>query len=81
MGWIRKRALHLVIFSFGMLFTCHFIQAQGWPRIYGDNFHSLINDLCESYDKGFYLTAFTYNNQGVNKYGWIIKTDINGNIL
>jgi hypothetical protein len=64
-----------------MLFTCNFTQAQNWPIIYGDNFHALIVDLCESYDKGFYLTAFTYDNQGVNKFGWVIKIDINGNIL
>jgi hypothetical protein len=81
MEWFRKSAFYLGIFSIGMLFTCNYTQAQNWPIIYGDNIHALIQDLHETYDKGFCLTAFTYDNQGVNKYGWIIKTDLNGNIL
>jgi hypothetical protein len=56
-------------------------KAQEWPKIYGDNFHSLVNDLSEAYDQGYFLTAFTYDSQGVPEYGWIIKTDINGEIL
>ncbi|MBW6461371.1 MAG: T9SS type A sorting domain-containing protein [Bacteroidales bacterium] len=56
-------------------------MAQLWPKIYGDNFHSLVNDLHESYDQGYILTAFTYNSQGIPKHAWIIKTDINGNVL
>ena len=56
-------------------------RGQIWPKIYGDNFHSLVNDLSEAYDQGNILTAFTYDNQGVPEYGWIIKTDINGNLL
>ncbi len=77
----RKMAFHFGSFPIGMLFIFNVIQAQNWPRIYGDNIHSLINDISESYDKGFYITAFTYDNQGFNEYGWIIKTDINGNLL
>jgi hypothetical protein len=65
----------------GLLYLPNVSFAQNWPIIYGDDFHALIKNLSETYDKGFYLTAFTYDNQGVNKYGWIIKTDINGNIL
>jgi hypothetical protein len=81
MEWFRKRVFHLGIFSIGMLLTCNVTHAQNWPRIYGDSFDALIKNISESYDRGFYLTAFTYDNQGVNEYGWIIKTDINGNIL
>ena len=81
MDALKKFALLLYIFFSGMQFTCNTLQAQDWPIIYGDNFDALIQDLQETYDRGFYLTAFTYTNQGVNKYGWIIKTDINGNIL
>ncbi len=78
---LRKGAFQMIIFLSGFLFTCNFIHAQNWPKIYGDNFDGLIKDISEAYDRGYYLTAFTYSNQGVNKYGWIIKTDINGNIL
>jgi hypothetical protein len=58
-----------------------YLNAQVWPIIYGDNFHSLIKDISETYDKGFMLTAYTYDNSGVPEYGWMIKVDINGNIL
>ncbi len=79
-----ERKIYIVFFLFSLSVIMHFsivTIAQDWPKIYGDNFHSLINDLSESYDKGFYLTAFTYDNQGIPEYGWIIKTDVNGNIL
>ncbi len=73
--------LLLIYCSTGLLYLPNDSLAQEWPKIYGNSFDALIQDIYESYDMGFYLTAFTYNNQGVNKYGWIIKTDINGNIL
>jgi len=81
MDWFRKKLFQQSILSIGILFLCNFTHAQYWPRIYGDDFHSLISDINETYDRGFYLTAFTYSNQGANKYGWVIKIDINGNIL
>jgi hypothetical protein len=81
MDVLKKVALLLLIFFGGIQFAFNYLQAQNWPIIYGDNFDGLIKEISESYDRGFYLTAFTYTFQGVNKFGWIIKTDINGNIL
>jgi hypothetical protein len=78
---LKKVVLLLFIFFCGIQFNNNYLQAQNWPIIYGDNFDALIKDIHETYDRGFYLTAFTYTSQGVNKFGWIIKTDINGNIL
>lgn len=76
----KLKSLHIVILLFVLGFPL-IPLAQEWPRIYGDNFHSLVNDLSEAYDQGYFLTAFTYDSQGVPEYGWIIKTDINGEIL
>jgi len=81
MARLCKRVFLLISLFNWILFTYNYVQAQNWPKIYGDNFHSLIQDISESYDKGFYFTSFTYTNQGANKYGWIFKTDINGNPL
>jgi hypothetical protein len=81
MGLFRNRAFLFSIFSIGMLFTWNLTKAQNWPKIYSGNIHASIKEISESYDKGFYLTAFTYTFQGVNQFGWIIKIDINGNIL
>jgi hypothetical protein len=72
-----KRLKFILVF----LFLVQSIQAQNWPKIYGDSFDGLIKDLSETYDKGFFLTAFIYDYQGIPEYGWIIKTDINGNVL
>ena len=77
----RIWAFRFAIFSYEMLFNCYFTQAQEWPKIYGDNINALNKDIHEYYDKGFILTNFTYDNQSMPEYGWIIKTDINGNVL
>jgi hypothetical protein len=70
----------LTITFFLIIPFCH-LSAQSWPKIYGDNFHSLIDNLGETYDNAFILSGFTYNNNGYNEFIWIIKIDINGNIL
>ncbi len=57
------------------------ILAQNWPKIYGDNFHATIARIEETYDNGFLLSAYTYTNTGWPLNDWIIKIDINGNIL
>ena len=57
---------------------CH---GQAWPKIYGDNISSTCRDIDEDYDKGFLLTSYTYKNSTTTKHGWLIKTDINGNVL
>jgi hypothetical protein len=38
-------------------------------------------DILENYDKGYYICACMMKSGSAYKYGWIIKTDINGNIL
>jgi hypothetical protein len=57
------------------------LLGQDWPKIYGDNYESLVNDINETYDNGFIISAFIYEPYGFNKYIWMIKTDINGEIL
>jgi hypothetical protein len=78
---MKFRYEEAVIFLLLILAPIVNAYSQNWPKVYGDNFHSLIKDISEAYDRGLNLTAFTYDNQGVPEYGWIIKTDINGNIL
>jgi hypothetical protein len=69
------------IFICWALFMFTSTQAQDWPKIYGNNFDALIKKISETYDKGFFLTTFTYNDQGASEYGWLIKININGNFL
>jgi hypothetical protein len=77
---LRQILLHITLILCLIAFTSK-SQAQDWPKIYGDNIHSLLRDLSETYDKGYILTAFTYDQTGWPEYDWIIKTDINGEIL
>lgn len=57
------------------------IHSQNWPKIYSGNFHSLISELEETNDQGYIITGYIQLPYGFSKYIYLIKTDINGNIL
>jgi hypothetical protein len=57
------------------------IHSQNWPKIYSGNFHSLIRELEETYDQGYIITGYIQLPYGFSRYIYLIKTDINGNIL
>ena len=53
-----------------------------WIRIYGDNVTCWSYDLKECYDKGFLILSQVDPGPNVPQmYGWLIKTDINGDEL
>lgn len=54
-----------------------FSYSQEWVRIYGDETSGVGRYVIEPYDKG-YLFLGSRNSY---KYGWLIKTDINGVVL
>ncbi len=54
--------------------------SQNWPKIYYDNIDATIRDLAETYDKGYLIAGYTYN-QGWPQFDLITKIDINGNVL
>jgi hypothetical protein len=54
-----------------------FSYSQEWVRIYGDETSGIGRYVIETYDKG-YLFLGSKNSY---KYGWLIKTDINGYVL
>ena len=60
-----------------------FIQcySQSWPKIFGDNINALGYEITENYDKGYLICASTLKDASHFQFGWIIKTDMNGNIL
>ncbi len=57
------------------------LMGQGWPRIIADSINSQYFDLDEDYDNGILITGTIHGNPYVHRYGWIIKTDVNGNVL
>jgi len=52
------------------------VGAQNWPKTY-NGMNAWANWVIQNYDKGYVILGFKTN----YKIGWIIKTDINGNIL
>ncbi len=67
---------------FILLVHCSF--AQVWPKYYSqNNSYDYSEDIIETYDNGYLLSGnySTYNGMEYKTWSWLIKTDINGNIL
>jgi len=56
-------------------------QAQKWERIFTGNTMASVQDLLEYYDKGYLLAGRNVRSTGYPDYGYLIKTEINGNKL
>ena len=57
------------------------LYSQSWPRVYGNYISAVTGWIIEDYDKGYLMSGWIYKDNSLTKYGWIIKTDVNGNIL
>ena len=57
-------------------------ESQTWPKIFGEpNRDDFAADVEQGYDKGYCLLGGYTNPNFVAKYSWLLKTDVNGNIL
>ena len=72
------KKLLLFILTFASLLPA---QAQKWERIFTGNPMASVQDLLEYYDKGYLLAGRNVRQTGYPDYGYLIKTDINGNKL
>jgi hypothetical protein len=65
-----------------LIVTIHSLTAQTWPKTYGEpDRKDESYDIAEAYDKGFYILGLLYSQDYAPKSTWLIKTDINGEIL
>lgn len=72
--------MRTIILMFSMLFFFNTTKGQFWEKIYGlSGRFDIFQNLAESYDNGFLVLGAT--NYFPDTRGWVIKTDINGNIL
>ena len=57
--------------------------AQTWPKFYGlHNIYVRACDVIETYDKGYLICGNYHPNYNYNeRWGWLIKTNINGEVL
>jgi hypothetical protein len=71
-----KEFIFLIIFLFP--FSSF---AQQWPKVYGQYSNdATLSHIYETYDYGYMLCG-AYTNYLDKTIGWMVKTDINGNIL
>lgn len=75
---MKQQRLALLFFFIGYHV---FASAQNWPVIIGDNISTMNASIIEDYDKGYLLCNWNKKSPTFTHYGWIVKTDINGNIL
>jgi hypothetical protein len=69
----------ILIFTLIIIFSrCY---SQEWPKVFGDNILAYGQEITEVYDKGYFIRGSILKDGSHFKYGWLIKTDINGNIL
>jgi hypothetical protein len=68
-------------FSFLLLLPV-LVISQAWPKIYiNPGVNSTGKVAFETYDNGIILLSENLGQYGLRTSGWLIKTDINGNIL
>ncbi|MCX6234751.1 MAG: hypothetical protein NT175_08510 [Bacteroidetes bacterium] len=58
-----------------------FTYGQTWPKIYSDNYGVHVRSLLEDYDKGYILGGFIDKGSIPSQWAWIIKTNLNGEVL
>ncbi len=64
-----------------LTFICKTGFSQNWPKVYGNNIMALGYKIMENYDHGYLICGSVMKDGSTFKYGWVIKTDINGNVL
>jgi len=67
----------IILLISALYFISNYSYSQDWIKVYGDETSGIGRYVIETYDKG-YLFLGSRNSY---KYGWLIKTDINGNII
>lgn len=69
------KKIHLLILLCILTFN---LFAQKWSKTFGNpSWYEGPRDITESYDEGYFILG----NTGYNHHGWLIKTDINGELL
>jgi len=68
--------LSLILLNFNSLYS------QTWPKNYGQtNRYDYVADIIETYDKGYLICGYYSSPDWLQRWGWLIKTDVNGNII
>ena len=79
-AFIKRNSWFIILW---ICFVIHFshVNAQNWPKIYGDDIHAYVRRTIEDYDKGYIIGGSVLSDPNTLRYAWIIKADINGTEL
>lgn len=65
-----------------LLLNTNGLYSQTWPKYYGQvNRNERVTDIIEMYDKGYLICSFYNSADWSQRWGWLIKTDVNGTII
>ncbi|MCX6233188.1 MAG: T9SS type A sorting domain-containing protein [Bacteroidetes bacterium] len=81
---MRKETMYTILrILLIQLLIINLINARGqeWPKIYGGNTSSYVRGIENDYDNGYLIAGYLSQGTVVSRWGWLIKTDINGNII
>jgi hypothetical protein len=70
-----------ILTSFLLIFITLVTNGQQWPKIYGDSISTYCEACFEHYDKGYCFLGSIITTGNHFEYGWLFKTDINGNVM
>lgn len=71
---------HIIIFYF-LFIQIWLLQSQAWIRVFGVPDDAKVFTVTESYDHGYFIGGHYRSNNYLWYYGWLLKTDINGELL
>jgi hypothetical protein len=76
------KTIKKLMFSILLLNLTYYAAAQNeWVRVFGEDESYAVRGLTETYDGGYIIGGHSKNTSGALKQGFIIKTDINGEML
>jgi hypothetical protein len=65
-----------------LLLNINWLYSQTWPKYFGQtNRYDYVADIIETYDKGYLICGYYSSPDWLQRWGWLIKTDVNGNII
>jgi hypothetical protein len=75
------KILKIIFLTCNIIILSSICKGQNWPIIFDKSASVYGWDIIEYYDKGFLICGAIDKNAEQFKFGWLIKTDINGNLL
>ncbi len=76
------KTIKKLMFTILLLNLTYYAVAQNeWVKVFGEDESYAVRGLTETYDGGYIIGGHSKNTSGALKQGFIIKTDINGEVL